>query len=296
MGYLIQFIAMCCFGISNCLWTYPQKHIPILLIMAIRAGLTSLLFIMFIFIQNHFAFESFQKLLLPFLHLHTSAVLQAIAICSISYFGLFFFNKSIKHGNVSISIPVLCLGSVIGILAGIFFYKENMSLLKLIIFGLFITGLWCMEKLNPQIWKLQFSKGVLYSLLATLFWGASAFYPLAIHSIGVLWFSLVLELTVCTISLTGYFVRYKSFNISVYYNLKPALPYIIALAICGFGGVLFSNLSFLYLPLHVLGMMGIIQPVVSMIVASLLMKEKLTVVQYIGVFSIFTGLWIANYK
>jgi drug/metabolite transporter (DMT)-like permease len=296
MGYLIQFIAMSCFGISNCLWTYPQKHLPILLIMAIRAAFTSSLFAIFILIQNHFAFESFQQFLLPLHHLNVSSVLQAITVCFISYFGLFFFNKSIKHGHVSISIPILCIGSFIGILAGIFMYKENITFLKFIILLLFIVGLWCMEKLNSKIWKLKFSKGVLYSLLATLFWSASAFYPLAIQSIGVLWFSLILELTVCTVSLLGYLVQFKSLYKSVEYNFKHALPWIAALAICGFGGVLFSNLGFLFLPLHIIGMMGIIQPVISMIIASLLMKEKLTITQYVGVLSIFIGLWIANYK
>lgn len=293
MGYLLQFIAMASFGISNCLWSYPLKEIPVFLLIGLRAGFTSLLFFLLILLQYNFDFTTLQPFLFSIDKLSVSVVFQAILFCGISYFGLFFFNQSIKHGNVSISIPILSLGSIIGITAGIVLYNESFTLLKLIITVLFVGGLWCVEKLNPGIWRLQFSKGVFYSLLATIFWSAGIFFPMAVKSLSVLWFSLILELTVCCMSWIGFLISQKKSISNIFtFPVQRNLKWISALAICGFCGVLFSNLALYHLPLHILGMMGIIQPVVSLIIANLLLRERLQTIQYIGILLILTGMWL----
>lgn len=294
MGYLIQFFAMASFGVSNCLWTYPLKSMPVFLVIALRAGITSVLFAILIAIQYQFDFETLRSFLLPLRQLQAPDIIKAIIFSGISYFGLFFFNKAVKHGAVSLSIPILCLGSIVGILSGVLLYSEQFSYLKLIITIFFVLGLWCVEKLNPGMWRLQFSKGALYSLLATLFWSTGIFFPIAIKSLSVLWFSLILELTVCTMSWIGFFITHKGVLIAFrQYSVKPGMSWIMALAICGFSGVLFSNLALYYLPLHILGMMGIIQPVVSLIIANLLLRERLLAVQYAGIFLILAGLWLS---
>ncbi|MBI1782959.1 MAG: DMT family transporter [Sphingobacteriales bacterium] len=293
MGYVLQFIAMASFGISNCLWAYPLKEMPVFLVIGIRAGLTSLLFLLLILLQYNFSFTGLKPFLFPVEQLSAVNIFPAIIFCSISYFGLFFFNKSIKYGAVSISIPILSFGSIIGIVAGILLYNESFTILKFIITTIFILGLWCIEKLNPAIWRLQLSKGVLYSLLATVFWSAGIFFPMAIKSLGVLWFSLVLELTVCVMSWAGLLIKQKGIISNVLsYPVKQNWKWIFSLAVCGFSGVLFSNLALFHLPLHILGMMGIIQPVVSLVVANMLLKEKLQMVQYAGVLLILLGMWL----
>jgi drug/metabolite transporter (DMT)-like permease len=293
MGYFLQFIAMASFGISNCLWSYPLKEIPVFVLIGLRAGFTSLLFLSLILLQYNFDFIALQPFLFSIDHLSASTVFKAVLFCGISYFGLFFFNQSIKYGNVSISIPILSLGSVIGITAGVVLYNERFTLLKFIITIFFIGGLWCVEKLNPGIWRLRFSKGVFFSLLATLFWSAAIFFPMAVKSLSVLWFSLILELTVCCMSWIGFLISQKrsgptTFNFPIQRNLK----WITALAVFGFSGVLFSNLALYHLPLHILGMMGIIQPVVSLVIANLVLKERLQLIQYIGILLILTGMWL----
>lgn len=293
-GYVIQFIAMASFGLSNCLWAYPLKKMPPLLLIAIRATLTSLLFLLLILSQSLFGFSILKQFYLPLSALRFEDVLLSVFICAVSYFGLFFFNLSIKHGSVSLSIPILCIGTLFGIITGVFFYWESFTFFKGLAGFIFIIGLWCMEKLNPQMWRLQFSKGVYYSLLAMLFWGASAFYLVSIKRVGALNFSFVLESTVAIMSWLGFLFQKKN-SFSFYASVtKENFHWIIKLALCGFCGVLFANLAFSYLPVSTLGLLVIVQPVVSMCFAAFLLKERLKFIQYTGVLIILFGMWISK--
>lgn len=293
-GYVIQFIAMASFGLSNCLWAFPLKKMNIFLLIALRATLTSFLFLLLITSQSIFNFSILGQFYVPLAALHLEDILLSVFICAVSYFGLFFFNLSIKHGSVSLSIPVLCIGTLLGILIGVFFYSESFSFFKGLAGFVFLLGLWCMEKLNKKMWRFQFSKGVYYSLLATLFWAASAFYLVGIKRVGALNFSLILESTVALMSLIG-FMLYNRFSLSLdFLAIKENFHWIVKLALCGFSGVLFANLAFLYLPVSTLGLMAIVQPVVSMVFAAFLLKEKLKPIQYTGVLVILFGMWLSK--
>ncbi len=293
-GYVIQFIAMASFGLSNCLWSYPLKKMSPLLLITLRATLTSSLFLLLIILQSQFDFPLFKGFYSPLLSLHFEDVLLSVLICAVSYFGLFFFNLSIKSGSVSLSIPVLCMGTLLGITIGVFFYWESFTFFKVVAGFAFVIGLWCMEKLNRQMCKLRFSKGVYYSLLATLFWGASAFYLVGIKRVGAFNFSLILECTVALMSLTSLLFQ-KRFLISLDIStVKENFHWIIKLALCGFCGVLFASLAFLYLPVTTLGLLVVVQPVVSMCFASFLLKERLQPIQYVGVGIILFGMWLSN--
>jgi len=291
-GYILQTIAMASFGVSNCLWQQPLKTIPIFLLIAIRAGLNALLFSLLILSYKVFDIELLDILFTSY-NFNINTITTAVGICCINYFGLYFFNKSIKHGSTGISIPLLCLGTLIGIAIGIFLYNEEMTVVKVVIALIFILGVWFMEKLNNNVWKLKFSKGVGFGLLANLFWSSGFIFPILIQSLGVLFFSLILEIVVCCMSITGYLIQHRKNINPMQYPIKQNFKWIGGLVVFGSIGVLFSQFSTLFLPIHVLGMLGIIQPIVSVIIACILIKEKLTLPQYIGIFLMLLGMWVS---
>jgi len=295
IGYLLQFIAMASFGFSNCLWSKPLKRVPILLLIAIRAGITSLIFFIVFLLQSFFRFDFMSEFYKPLSSLNFHSIIISIGICAISYFGLFFFTKAIKTGSISLSIPILCLGTMISVLIGIFFYKETFSVAKITAALFFILGLWCMEKLNKQMWKLNFSKAIAFSLLSMLFWSACSLYPIGIKAIGTINFSFILEVTVCAMSFLGYIIQNKSEKLAIKKILKSDFNSIFQLSLFGFCGVFFSNLAFLYLPVSILGLLAIIQPVVSMCFAAYLLKERLLQIQYVGVVLILIGIFFSGH-
>jgi drug/metabolite transporter (DMT)-like permease len=295
IGYVIQFVAMASFGLSNCFWSSPLKRVPLFLLITIRAGLTSCFFLSLILLQSAFDINFPESFHTPADGLTLEGVLISVFICAVNYFGLVFFTKSIKAGSVSLSIPILSMGAIIGIIVGIFLYKQPFSVPKAATGVLFTFGLWFMEKMNPQMWKLRFSKAVGFSLLSTLFWSTGAFFPIGIQRVGLLNFSFILEVTVCFMSFTIFLFQRKRDHSPKISIIKKDYQSVFFLALFGFMGVFCANLAFSYLPLTILGLITIIQPIVSMVFAGYLLKERLSYIQYIGVIIILVGLWISRY-
>ena len=83
-------------------------------------------------------------------------------------------------------------------------------------------------------------------------------------------------------------------------NSKWSLPllkldrYILALSVLGFSGIIFYNLSLLYIPVTQASLFGVLTPVISVITASLMYKERLTTKQYLGIVMILVALTLIN--
>lgn len=292
LGFWFQLAGMMSFGVSNCLWKFPLRTLPVPMLISLRSATTSVLFFLLI-LGYHFGFASNEsKFYYPISDLHISGILPAIGLCAINYWGLYFFNLSMKHTASGIAITTATSGALISIVIGIYFYGEKFTLGNGLNFLVYLLAIWFLENLSKSALKLQFTRGMLYALLSMVFWRTASFFPMATAQVGILWFCLILELTVCFLSTAIFLLSERCIFPYYKYSLKGNYSWILLLAIFGFGGVLFANTAMNYSAISALALLGIAQPLTSWIFGAVFLKERLTTLQYIGMAIMLSGiLW-----
>lgn len=215
---------------------------------------------------------------------------KAVALCAFSFFGLYFYVQSLKFEKVSLAVPISSISGIFGVLAGIIFLHEAVIInfigaLLLVLIGVNIVN-------STPFGSYRLSKGVSYNLLAAFFWGISfALFAIPIKSLGAISFAFILEITVFVCSL----ILLRIENLKWWFPIHNIFDrYILVLAILGFCGVLFYNLSLIYIPVTEASLLGVLTTVVSIIIAALLYKERLTRKQYIGITFIIVALALIN--
>lgn len=290
MAILYQIFSILGFTIGNSLWAKPVKSLPISLIIAAKSAITSILFLCcYIFLQL-----TNNPINIPIDKFSIYDVLKAVGLCFLSFWGLYFFNKSLKNTVSGITITVTGMGTIIGFLAAVFIYHEKITALNIISSVLGALGLWCLEKLNPAFFRLKFSKGLFYAILSMIFWRIGILFPISINKIGIILFSLVLELTVffTSVILFSCSKEVKSFKIS---NLKPNSLVILMIAISNFFGILGSHLALQATSAVNYTLLGFLYPITTFSISIFYHREKYSNIQYIGILIILFGGLCLNY-
>ncbi len=286
MSYLFIIFSIVSFGLSNCLWIYPLKRLSFLQVIILRSFITSLLFGSLLTLNIITGVNS-TNTATPILF---TEILKAIAISGFSYFGLFFYVKSLREEKVSIAVPVSSISSLFGLLFAVLVLGEAFSIQLFFAMLLFTMGVYFIDTSLKSNFKL--SNGVSYNLLAAFFWGTSfAMFTYPVKEIGALLFSFVLESTVCVASI----LLNRHLNKEWFLALVKIDLSIIFLAVLGFSGIVCYNLSLSYLTVSLISALGIITPAVSILISATLLKERLKLIQYGGIALIFIGLLIIKF-
>ncbi|MBD3749265.1 MAG: EamA family transporter [Sphingobacteriales bacterium] len=294
MSLLFQLLSILGFSFGNSLWHKPVQKLPVTLIIASKSLVTTLLFLIAIIITYKSSLLNDYGITKSTTELKLIDILYGVGICAISYWGLYFFNQSLKHTKSGITITISGAGTIIGFLTAIFIYNEKLSFINILssIIGTF--GLWCLEKLNPAFFKLKFTKGMLFGLLSMLFWRIGGLFPLVINKIGVLQFSLVLEFTVFTISAAMFLLSKKKREVH-FDNVKPFIIIILLIALSNFCGILGNHMALKFTSFVNYTILGFLAPIVTFTISILYYKEKYSLIQYIGfTIMIFGGIGL-NY-
>jgi drug/metabolite transporter (DMT)-like permease len=291
LGFIFISISIFSFSISNCLWSYPLKRHLFLQAIILRSFLSALLLGSLIGINaftgvSQTAFESIEASN----DLSLISVAKAVAVSAFSYFGLFFYVKSLRHEKVSIAVPVSSISALFGVLFAVLVLDEEFKGHIPLAFLLFTAGVYFIDGSLKRNRRL--SQGVVYNLLAAIFWGTSfAMFIYPVREIGALRFSFILELTVCLVSIV--LNRYLNKEWFLSFN-RIDLP-IAFLSFLGFSGIVFYNLSLSYLSVSLVSIMGILTAAISVVFSAILLKERLKWVQYGGIVLIFIGLVIIKF-
>ena len=139
------------YGITNGLWKGPRDRVgtpPLILMRSFGCCV--------IFFISHLLFTYFQ--ILPAKEFSSQDILYTVLICMVNYFGLFFYLKSLKHTYVSNVIGFGKMGLIIGILIGVFFYGESISMVKGVACAAILLAVTLIEK-SIKIEKRPFLKG-----------------------------------------------------------------------------------------------------------------------------------------
>ena len=282
MGYLFAFLSVICFGVSNCLWVFPQKHLPFLTVICLRSGLTSVLFGLFVYLRCNWTVNRFA-------HAPAFAYEQAIVISLLSAFGLLLYVFSLRFTAVNIAVPVSSISAFFGILTAVFFLHEMFTTKIAAVFLIITFGVVLLDNKDSQK-KFIFSNGVWLNLGAAVFWGVTfALFYIPVKKLGALRFSFVLESTVFALSsvTTLWLHQWKTIPRSMFFI---QLKWIMPLAILGVGGVLFYNLSLQFIPVVFVSLIGCLVPGISVLVSAVWLGEKITFRKLTGIVILTAGI------
>lgn len=278
---LLSLVPMFGFGISNALQKlYVERLGPAKLITYRGLLIVSILLVYWIFNLSSSNLDIQQMLLGAF-------------VAFVSYFGLFFLNKSLQTGKVGLVIPVSSSRVLISAGVGIVFLGEQISGLQLLMVGIIFVGVFVAVidfKDLASSNMFSFKSGVPYALLAALFWGIT--FPLFggfSALLGAALFSLISEFTVTLVSIVHQLLQKKSLTLTKE-ELKLNWAGIAVIGLLGAIAAVFMNTAYATGYFSIVTAITAASPVVSILYGILVFKEKLSLQQLIAIIMIVVGI------
>ena len=285
MGYFFVLSYLICFGLSDCLWLFIKKDIPLSFVMLLRSIITTTLFL-FLFLLVKFNFINIGFKIYPCSFLQIS---EAVLLSIVSYWGLYFFVKSLNYNGVGLSATITTVtNSVLSLILSILFFKELLTFKISICFILAFIGILLCDKNSFQnSLKFKFTKGVGYCFLAAIFWAVSyTLFKNPIEKIGVINFSLILESSILLMGLIIFFVKKQTILIAKQISIKEK-KIIAFIGFLIFVGTLTNSASYNVLPLITLNILGKLGLTVPVLFGMILLKERPSTKQYLGIGILF---------
>lgn len=182
MGYLFQILSVFSFGTGNVLWKFLGPSTNIFHVIAIRSLFTSFLFLILWLVDFN-------------INGSVTDYILAIGLCAISFWGLFFFNLSMRKTTATFTVTVAGLNSLFGIITGIIVFNEQPDIFFYLALILVFIGLYLLEENSYR----QLTFGNLYALLAAIIWGSTfVLFKLPVQTIGATSFSFFLSGSYCS--------------------------------------------------------------------------------------------------
>lgn len=290
-GLLFAVISNTCFGISNVYWKKAAIEDDFSRIVFFRGCLTVVsIGLIWFFLQLNTAENS---LLLKTQVLSVNDVLLTVLLCVASSFGLVCYLLSLNYSPVSISVPLSSI-NVFSILTAVFILGEVFRPIYALCFLLAGTGVWMIHTVQTKTIK-GVNKGLLFSLLASFFWGVSyALFKFPAKMFGAIPLAFILEgCVLVTAFVWNYFyspLDYKIFNKLSFTRIK----HYSVLALLLLGGTLFYNLAVQVKDVLLLNIIGNLSLIVSILLGVFWQKETLTRKQLVGLGLIFLSLLFAQ--
>ncbi len=272
------------YGVTNTLWKNPRDILGTLPLIIFRS-----FFSFFIFISSYYLLTYFN--VLPTKSFKNIDLIKTFGICSINYFGLFFFLKSLKYTQISNTIGYSKVGLIIGVAVGYFFYHEEITILKILSCALILLAVFFIEK-TQELKKGKVSKGLFYTILSRIFWSSAFFFVPFIESLGVLLFCAVLEFTVFALSVVLFLLNPIKINFNnINRNIKIE---IILLVVLGVVGTLSLNFAIVNVSIIIFAFMGLIEPIIGLLISRFYYNEKLEIYQIFGICFAMIGAFLLS--
>ena len=273
IALLITILGHLFYGTTNVMWKNPRNEMGTLPLIITRSFFSFLIFLISFFALTNLDLITIPKIIFWDL-------LSTAAICAVNYFGLFFYLKSLKHAPVSSTIGFGKVSLIIGVLSAYFLYDEEISTVKIIMCIIVLIGVTFIER-AARIGSAVMSKGLMYSILCKLFWGTSYLFVPFIDKLGPILFCVVLEFIVCTLScllLIGSRSKFPSHTVSRRTKFEIGI-----LVVLGTGGTFCLNFALANISILLFATLALIEPILGLIISKIYHKERLTPLQYAGV-------------
>ena len=270
------------YGTTNVLWKNPRHELGTLPLIIIRSFAC-----MIIFAASYFILTSLNAIPTP--TFSWIDIVQTMGICAVNYFGLYFYLQSMKHTQVSNTIGFGKIGMIIGLAIGYYVYGEEISVLKVVLCIAVLIAVWLIDS-TGRTKSNWFSKGLLFTVLSKVFWASAYFYVPFINKLGPTLFCVVLEVTVCTLSILLYLSKPTKVDLK---KVSSRTKYEVGLLIIlGTAGTFCLNFALGNISIILFAIIGLIEPIIGLLISKLYHKETLTKMQKIGILVGLTATFI----
>jgi drug/metabolite transporter (DMT)-like permease len=243
---------------------------------------------------------AFGILLIPFIGFKTNIsayIFGILIICSVIYsFGYLLMYKAFEIGNVSIVSSVVNTCSIWMIFLSYFFLHQRLDSFQWIAVVILIMGV-ILTSLNPNDLKqkkITLLKGVKESLLAALFFGifmtASDFLS---KTIG--WFELAILIKIGVIAFLLFFSFFAKRKLQIS-SLKSKEKFIVVIVgVMEILAILSTNFGFTIGNVILIGPISSAFTVVTISLAIIFLKEKITKIQAAGIILVISGIILSAF-
>ena len=167
---------------------------------------------------------------------------------------------------------------IIGILIGVFFYGESISMIKASACAAILLAVTLIEK-SIKIEKTPISKGLIYSILSRLFWSTGLLFVPFIEKIGILLFCSILEAVVFSMSLILFLFQKDKGWKGMDAKTRNEIFFLIIL---GTTGTFCLNFAITKTSIIVFAFMGLLEPIIGILVSIFYHREKINKLQFVG--------------
>lgn len=273
MIFLIVFLGHFAYGITNVLWKNPQNSVGTFSLIMMRSLGCILVFASIFGVKYYLGYEK-----LPSIDFQN--FIKVFALCIINSFGLVFYLKSLQYGTATKVVGFSKLNIIIWILIGFVFLQTEISLKKIVLGSIIALGIYFIESDGKRKEKIKFSKSLVFTILSRLFWATAFFFIPFIKEYGALFFCIILELAVFTVSfLTSLFQKDK---ISIMKIEDKTLLEVLVLVIFGCIGTLCLNYAIAENGIFLFAILAAMEPVIGILFARIYYKDTLEKRQVLG--------------
>lgn len=255
IAIILGLLAMFCFGISNAVAQQVVRVIGAKETIVLRNLITSAVLLPFVFLfPPQFSLPGF---------------LLGAGIGILGFFPLYFFYQGLSKGAVGVITPIANTSVLVTVLLALFIDGEYLSIPQFMFIGCIIAGVFLVG-----FHKARTLAGVGYALLTALFWGVVFYlwqYPAAL--VGAVTTAFLIELFVAASSLA--WVRSLP-------NLRQHLIPMLVVGALGATAVVAYTVGILSGTLSVVVALTMASPWVAALYGRLVLKEKLTRMQWLG--------------
>lgn len=284
LGLLYILLSSSFYGFSNAYWKKAIQGYSFLQVIFTRGLYTTTFFGMCYFADYQWGMFTPWLGVRPVFDLVQLA--QSLGLCIFSFFGLYFFVRSLKSKTVSLVAPISSI-NLFGLLTAVLLlgesWKISFSIAALCVLGgiiLIFQNEWHFTSIR------SFVKALGGSILASFFWGVSyALFKYPVAWLGVLPFSFLLELCV-TLCVGGFLLFQKQ-----KWQPIPQTP-IRILALCLILGTIFLNIAYKTATVTQIIFVSKFQLILTLLFGQILYREKVKALKLLGIALLVLSIYL----
>lgn len=281
LGFISLFAAGIIFGWTDVALKKIQNNDNTLAIL-IGKSLVSVLGLIILYITSQYFNDQFINWQLVVSQPDMTYISMAILLSAVSFLGLYFFMQALKYKSVSETVGLNKIELIIAVIISIFLYQEDVSLTKIICILLVMIGVIILDNKTQEKKSGLMTRGLLYIILARIFWSAGLFFIPSIKALGVILFSLIMEAVVLLLSISFLFIEKQQFQFNTILSKSIFKPVVI-IGTLGIAAVILSNISKDQLPVMLIALLSLTSPITVLLFSRWNLNEKLTTSQWLGI-------------
>jgi len=279
---LYGLVAMFASGLANALLKRAAGGMGVLPTVIFRSGVSALaLWAVFIAVRPVIVFSA-------------GMLAFAVAVSILGYFPFLFFIAGLKEGKVGVVAPIAASWIAIAAVTSFVLYSEPFTVGKIVALVLVILGV-LFSSVNLKDWQSGFSlqSGVLFAAIAAVMWGiVFPLFKVPSEYFGALFFACLIESMVC---LSGFAHRILTRTpVPSIDAFKASWMPVFAAGVLTALFTLSVGAGYLTGEVSVVSALAGSGVVVTLLVARLFEKERLSALQYVGAGPLLLGIILAS--